>query len=214
MPVQEASLPAPPLWRLGYAPEPLEWPAWRYVGGGRFDDPQGQYRVLYVAERRRTCFAEVLATFRPSPQALAMLAAVEGADEPVPVKGTIPSDWHLKRRTQRLSLMRDQRWLDLRALSTLQALRTDLAGLLVLHGIPDLDAGVAQGSNRSITQAISRWAYDRGFQGIVYRSRLDNEIRCWAIFEGAAFLPEGRVEIITRTDPDLVDIAAAYDLGL
>ncbi len=143
-----------------------------------------------------------------------MLAAVEGADEPVPVKGTIPSDWHLKRRTQRLSLMRDQRWLDLRALSTLQALRTNLAGLLVLHGIPDLDAGVAQGSNRPITQAISRWAYARGFQGIVYRSRLDNEIRCWAIFEGAAFLPEGRVEIITRTDPDLVDIAAVYDLGL
>jgi hypothetical protein len=214
MVAQEAPTPISPLWRLGYAPEPLEWPEWRYVGSGRFDDPQGQYRVLYLAELRRTCFAEVLAQFRASPAVLAMLAAVGGTDEPIPTRGKVPSDWHLKRRTQRLTVMPDQRWLDLRALSTLQQLRSDLAGLLVLHDIPDLDAGVVQGANRAVTQAISRWAYERGFQGIVYRSRLDNEIGCWAIFEGAAFLPEGRVEIITRADPDLIDIASIYDLEL
>jgi hypothetical protein len=214
MPAQQAPSPALPLWRLGYAPEPLAWPEWKYAGGGRFDDPQGQYRVLYGAEARRTCFAEVLAKFRLSMEILAQLSAVTGTDDPVPAKGSVPSDWHLKRRSQQLLVTPDQRWLDLRSLSTLETLRTDLAGLLVLENIPDLDAATAQGPNRKATQAISRWAYDRGYQGIVYRSRLDNEIGCWAIFEDARFVPEGRVEIITRSDPDLTTIAEIYNLEI
>src|SRR6266550_2696501 len=36
------------------------------TGKSRFDDPNRQFRVLYVAERRLGCFVEALAPLRPS----------------------------------------------------------------------------------------------------------------------------------------------------
>ena len=54
-------VPAGPLYRIGWPPDPLAWPDWRFVGHNRFDDPERSYRVLYLAEQRSACFAELLA---------------------------------------------------------------------------------------------------------------------------------------------------------
>lgn len=58
---EPAILPAGPLYRIGWPPDPLAWPDRRFIGRNRFDDPDGKFRVLYLAEQRLTCFAELLA---------------------------------------------------------------------------------------------------------------------------------------------------------
>jgi hypothetical protein len=44
------------VYRLGREPDPWAWPDWSYASpdgtfGNRFDDPEGQYRVLYAGIR-------------------------------------------------------------------------------------------------------------------------------------------------------------------
>lgn len=56
------------VWRVGYVPEPWAWTPWQYATDGRFtgrwDDPDGVWRTLYVADTRLACYLEVLAAFR------------------------------------------------------------------------------------------------------------------------------------------------------
>jgi len=101
------------LYRIGRLPDPLAWPPWDYVGTGRFDDPAGEFRVLYATVQRRTGFLETLARFRPSLEVLAALEGVENTDEPFPMP-QVPADWYHARAIGRLRLRTRQRWLDLR----------------------------------------------------------------------------------------------------
>ena len=107
-----------------------------------------------------------------------------------------------------------QRWLDLRALATREALRRELAETLLRLELADLDLSGVLGPNRALTQSIARWAYERGFTGIVYSSRFDKAFDCWAIFEGAALEPIGLAEPLTRDDPDLLAAARLFGLSL
>ncbi len=64
------------LHRLGRRNGVWLWPDWAYAGddgtfGNRYDDPQGQYRVLYASSERLGVFLETLASFRPDPAILA-----------------------------------------------------------------------------------------------------------------------------------------------
>lgn len=83
-PVRDAPAPAGVLNRIGRCPSPLAWLPWQAVGTGRFDDPRGEFRVLYAAEQRLACFVETLAPWRPSLEDLARLRATWGADAPAP----------------------------------------------------------------------------------------------------------------------------------
>src|SRR2546423_12821017 len=142
MPVVLATAPDSPLFRVGRAPHALAWPDWRFVGGGRFDDPNGEFRVLYLAEQRVTCFVELLAGFRLDVELLASLAVITGPPEPPPTP-LVPVDWYTRRLVGRLVLTAGQRWLDLRAPETLQVLRARLSPILVRLGVPDLDVSAA-----------------------------------------------------------------------
>lgn len=211
MPVALATPPPGPLYRVGHAPDPLVWPDWRFVGGSRFDDPQDRFRVLYLAEQRVGGFVESLARFRPDLDLLARLAAVTGTTAPLPTP-VVPADWYTRRLVGTLRLLPGQRWLDLRAAESLQALRTELASILVALGLPDFDVSAARGPSRELTRQIAGWAYEHGFQGIAYRSRFADDVDCWAIFEGAALAPAGLAEVIAPDDIDL--LAAAQLFGL
>jgi hypothetical protein len=62
----EPVLPEGPVYRLARGPDPWAWVDWVYAGpdgsfGGRFDDPHGEYRVLYAASTRLGAFMETLA---------------------------------------------------------------------------------------------------------------------------------------------------------
>jgi hypothetical protein len=200
------------LYRVGRLPDPLAWPPWELVGDGRFDDPQREFRVLY-AGHRRACFLETLAPFRPSVEALAALQQVTGSQEPMP-RGVVPADWYQKRAVARLRLKTRQRWLDLRAAETREALRSELAATLLDLGLADLDLSGVLGPQRRLTQAIARWAYEHGYIGIAYLSRFDDALSLWAIFEGAVFEPVGVPEPIVPDDPDLVATAHLFGLAI
>ncbi len=86
-PITTSTRTTTPIYRVGYAPSPWEWTPWEYATDGRFagrwDDPDGVWRTLYCADTPLTCYLEVLAFARPSPQLIAELddIVVEEQDE-------------------------------------------------------------------------------------------------------------------------------------
>ena len=216
--LKEAATPSS-LYRIGFWPDPLEWPPLEFAGGGRFDDPNlaasnpAQFRTPYAAENRRCCFVEALAKFRPSLEVLAREREISGTDDPVSTT-TLPLDWCSRRCVGHFDLSPGQRWLDLRAFETREALRVELASTLALLALADFDMGDVLSRERKVTQAIAQWAYEQGYHGIVYSSRLDVTCNCWAIFDSAQFHPVDDPEPITLDDPDLRAVAAIYGLNL
>jgi hypothetical protein len=93
-------------------------------------------------------------------------------------------------------------------------LRRELSQALISLGLEDLDLGGVVGPKRQLTQAIARWAYDHGHTGLVYSSRFDAALTCWAIFEGAAFEPVGLPVPILPDDSDLVSVARSFGLAV
>ena len=208
--VVEAVPSISPLYRVGRKPNPLVLPPWSVLGGNRFDDPRGDFRVLYAGESRLACFVETLAPLRPALADIAALGASVGARvRPI---SHISADWRSARRIARLRLVPGRRWLDLRAPETCEALRVELADVLLRLGMTDFDVSGARGPSRDLTQTIARWAFDRGFAGIAYRSRFDDQLGCWALFEGDHYEPVGSPTPIRRDNPDLR--AAARGFGL
>lgn len=219
------------LWRVGRYPDPLAWTDWSFVGSGRFDDPLGRFRTLYLAEQRLTCFLETLARFRPSVQALAAVAAMndgdEGDDTPAivramagggpPTLGRIAADWLATRRIGWLEPIAGLRALDLRAIETREALRVELAPFLAAHGYQDFDMAHALSQDRRLTQHVARWVYDRNYRAIVYPSRFGAQYDCWVVFGGSTpaepppFTPLGTARI-QPDDPDLLQAVRTFNL--
>jgi hypothetical protein len=206
---------SPRLYRIGRAPDPFAPPPFDdgKNSGNRFDDPAGEFWVMYAAEQRRGCFAETLARFHPDLQLIAALKRLPDGDagDDTPPAGVVPDDWHLKRLVGEFRVAPRQRWLDLRELEIREMVRWELAPTWVEMGLDDFDLSDALTRRRDITQAIARWAYEQGYQGIIYPSRLDNAFDCWAIFEGAHFEVIGS-RSIARNDEDLAAIAQVYKL--
>lgn len=71
--------------RIGYAPAPWDWTPWKHAQGGRFDgrwdDPDGNWRALYVGDCALACYLEVLAPFRPDPVLAQQLAEIVVGDD-------------------------------------------------------------------------------------------------------------------------------------
>ena len=94
------------VYRLGREPDPWEWPDWSYASpdgtfGNRFDDPEGQYRVLYASAERETTFRECLARFRPDPAIVAAEIVENDDDENSPrtlPAGRVALSWMQNRR--------------------------------------------------------------------------------------------------------------------
>ena len=213
---RRARTPRRPLYRIGRPPDPLEWPPQAVIGHERFDDPLRQYRVLYAAAQRAGCFAETLASFRPSLSSLAIERAVRNADEPLRT-AQVPAAWWRNRLMATFRLAPGN-WLDLRTLTTFQVLREEFAELAGSLGLADVDLSAATGrvaiagQERRLTQAISRWAFEHDYHGIVYTSRLHHRFACWAIFESANIQSLGAPAPITPADPDFTRIARAFGL--
>lgn len=201
------------LYRLARLPDPLAWPPWEFVGSGRFDDRQRVFRTLYAAGQRRACFVEALASFRPAVSVLARLEAVIGSEEALP-GAVVPAEWYRKRGIGRFRVHLTQPLLDVRSLETRQVLRVELAAAIERADLPDLDVSGVCGPRRDLTQEIARRAYEHGFEGILYSSRLDSALTCVAIFEGAVIEPVGVAEPIDPLDPDLLAVAETFHLTL
>jgi RES domain len=203
----EAVSPAAPVHRLARRPDVWSWPDWAYAGndgtfGNRWDDPRGEYRVLYASTERVGAFVETLARFRPDPALVAALDAIDDEEELAP--GVVPAEWLNDRAVGEATLLGE--FARVGATRSLVYLRGRLA--------QDLDAAaIRQHVPRRTTQAIGRVVFDcGGFAGVQYESRLGDDIHNWAVFEPADV--SGSSEPLAEDDPDLALALALLGLRL
>jgi hypothetical protein len=172
------------LFRIGRRPDPWAAPDWSRIGadktfGNRFDDPDGEYRVLYAGSDRLTCFVECLACFRPDLELLAALGQIAGQHE---VPRFDVGDW-LRSRTMGSARVEGQ-FADIYASAWLALLRRKLASKAIALGIAEIDLSALQAPHpRRLTQLASRVVHSRGLNGVLYCSRFGGELENWALFE-------------------------------
>ncbi|MGH3551965.1 MAG: RES domain-containing protein, partial [Mycobacterium sp.] len=87
---------------MGYKPDPWHWTPWEFADEhgrftGRWDDPAGIWRTLYVGSSALACYLEVLAVFRADPVAARDIddIAIDDADDLYPTvhAGELPRTW-------------------------------------------------------------------------------------------------------------------------
>jgi RES domain len=224
----EGASPDGPLHRVARAPDAWEWADWAFAGpdgtfGNRWDDPLGEYRVLYASAERWGGLVETLSRFRPDPvlaRALEEIEDAEGGEEFE--SGTVPREWLAGRVIGTAGASGE--FAAIGRARSLAHLRDALADLAREHGIAELDAAAIRlRAPRAFTQAVSRHVFgcqgeDGGMQfaGVHYLSRLGDEIRNWAIFEpaggGEPPIAGARSGPLAEDDADLA--AALAHLGL
>jgi len=148
-PALSAARPEGVLYRVGRAPDPWAWPPWAYAGddgtfGNRFDDPDGEYRVLYASSQRVGPFLETLARYRTDPALVAALEEIADDDQdagryPTIAPGVVPAHWCESRRIG--AARHDGPFADIGQSSSVAHLRAILASRLVHYGLEDLDVG-------------------------------------------------------------------------
>lgn len=206
--------------RVGFAPEPWAWADWGYARDGhrfdgRFDDPEGRYRIAYAGDSLRGCLLELLAQFRPESVLSQDIASITDNDpngSATVAPGTVPRDFAEKRcmATARLT----GRFCEVTHSRT--------AAWLQHRFSRQVDTAILKDAQeRTFTQAVSRAVYeeDSSIGGLEYRSRWGDEETLWAIYErpvghggGATQLQHQRVMPLLRSHPDVVEVFALFNL--
>lgn len=167
------------MWRVGHQQSPWDFTSWEFATAGRFDgrwdDPDGVWRSLYVAETELGCYLEVLARFRPDPATVSALDAIDGDTDdhgyPTIGPGVVTADWR-KRRMIGCGQLTGMFFVPALTKS-LAALRKAFMSRAAELGVPDVDAAAVRLARpRALTQEISQWAYKAQFDtpGAVRRS--------------------------------------------
>jgi hypothetical protein len=216
------------LHRVGRVPDAWTWPDWAFAHedgtlGNRYDDPLGEYRVLYAGRPRLGAFAETLARFRPDLELTAELSLI--ASDPrddgfpaAPAPGAVPVEWCATRVVG--SARHTGTFADVGRSESLAHLRAALAARALHYGFDDLDAGeLRRRVPRAFTQEISRHVFVHGrdagghpLAGLAYLSRLGDDLVNWAIFETEP--PEDcSSEPVDPADPDLRAAFARFGLS-
>lgn len=198
-------LPEAGAWRVHPNPGVLPLLARDGLGLNRYDDPHGRYAVRYAAENLSGAMLETMARFRPAPEAEALLAAVEGVstdedDHLDPVDGL--RHWLAVQQVGRVALAAEGQLLDVhdpgllhdldkhplvRAALEESGLGTPLNPARLDEGIVRLGGPLGRPVTQALGRAVREWLPD--VAGLAYRSRLDDEEWCWAIWD------DTRVEI-------------------
>lgn len=213
------------IWRVSRGPDPLsirsaplDFSDLNTPGAGnRFDSPVGAYSVLYFATKQEGCFGETLVRMRPNP-ALVELVRRDWDEQGFMDPAAVPADWRTRRLAVRVSPQKSARFLDVEHPATHRFLERELAPLLALWDISELDVSVIRGADRRITRWISFWAWQAmtptgrpRFAGIRYVSRLNSDWECWALFDRAR-LEELEREPIHKSNSALRAVAKHFDL--
>ena len=210
----EAVPAAGPVFRLARAPDPWAWPDWSHARldgtfGNRWDDSEGEYRVLYASSARFGALLETLASFRPDLAAVAGLREIEGDGDAL-AAGTVPREW-FGRRVMGVAGLAGT-YAEVGAARSLATIRAQLAARALHHGLMDVDAAaIRTAAPRGFTQEVSRLVYEsrsadgEPLAGIRYRSRFDDGTDNWAVFESPPGEPESMrvldVEPVQPGDP-------------
>ena len=182
------------LFRVGRRPDCWAWIDWAFAGedgkfDNRWDDPLGTYRVLYASCSRLGAFLEALADYRPDLHVVAAYGEIEENDptaHETAAPGRLPERWRAQRIMGRgVSDGVDAPLVDIGAAASLATVRKRLAAEILRLKIRDVDAATIRDTDRKLTQAISRFIYERPqlFAGVYYLSRFGNDVGNVAIFE-------------------------------
>lgn len=175
---------SPTVFRVSYG-RPDVLPPWKFVGGGRFDDPQQTYRVLYTSLTAAGACIEKFQDFRPNDEMASFEAEFEfdesAGDLVIEVpSGTLLFDRYAVLLLGRLSLPQDAELLDLtvdtNARLFSEVLRRELT-------VADLVAD----RDYALSGQISRFGYTdgRGLAGIYNASKIDPvETQNVTLYEG------------------------------
>ena len=206
--------PAAAIYRLGKKPNPWAAPDWALAGpdgtfGNRFDDPDAIYRVLYASSQKLGCFLETLARFRIDLKLAAELAEIQGDADHIP-QGEVPVEW-IANRIMGVATASGE-YADICSSTWISRLRITLMVDLQKLDIDDFDASVLQKTApRTLTQAVSRIAFNQGLAGIRYLSKHGHDIENWALFEPFQILTL-KAQSIRRDDPSLERALQLYSL--
>lgn len=209
------------VWRVGHGPTPWRFTDWAYADhdgrfDGRWDDPEGSYRVLYAATSRLGAFVEALGDFRPDPMVVAGLEDIVADDEDAPASprpGQVPVSWSRGRVVGRASV--SARCVQVGHSRSLACLRRALSRLVVRYQLEDLDAATIRlRAPRAFTQHVSRFVYectdDNGtaeFDGLHYLSRFGDDLENVALFElasGNEAIADADAAPVSLDDPALL----------
>jgi hypothetical protein len=146
-----------PLYRLNRADKPSALYFDR-SGLGRFDGPDQGYGILYVAQDIHTCFAETYA--RDYSRNRTAQDRVQNAVAEVALKG------------RKLFEIRSTRVLNLVDLTGKGLVRIGADSILTTGNYP---------ASRRWSHRL--WQYSQQFDGIRYRSRVDNDRYCYGLFD-------------------------------
>jgi RES domain len=212
------------VYRVGRKEDPWAWPDWSFADtdgtfGNRWDDPRGQYRVLYASTSRLGAYVEVLSRFRHDEGLTDELDAIGPASEFPP--STVPPSWYEERLISRAVLSGS--FADIGTSQWISHLnQSEVKDRVVGMGFDEIDASVLRvGTPRRVTQEISRYVYDLStpyglprFAGITYGSRYGDDFRNWAVFEPASPHEERPFHVVVRDPvrPDDSDFKAACEL--
>jgi hypothetical protein len=222
------------VWRVGYRPDPWAWTPWQYAGdngrfGGRWDDPAGTFRTIYVGTDLLACLLEVLARFRADPHLSEDLSAIDedpddAAHYPTQVPGSVPVSWLAPRVAATATLI--GAYCAVSDKESLPTLRSRFLPLALRHGLADLDAGTLRlSAPRPLTQQVAAWLYDLHheheylFDGVLFQSRHGDGLTLWAVFERdddgdtSARLHATTTIELGRDDPALVEAFRLHRLA-
>ena len=215
--------------RVGYPPQPWAWTPWEFAAqgafSGRWDDPDGTWRTLYVGDSRLACYLEVLAPMRPDPRLAEELADIDEDPHdavlyPTLGVGLLPRTWASSRRVGQGRL---SGWYALPAdKETLPTLRARFLALAVRLELPDVDASAVRVSApRQFTQSVAAWLYLQAgpegapMAGVRFGSRHGDDLMLWAVFERPGDDPiSGRLSDLTSEAVDLSDPELAEAMRL
>lgn len=226
-----------PVWRVSLKKrEPFMPPPAHIQVHGRFDDPmdpsansQELYSVLYGAQTPGAALIESMAGLRPRlgaveeliSQTMLTVEEREAATKVQLAAGMVTSNWldanHLT--SGEIGLVAPV--FNLANAEAVQTVRFYLAPSLIAMGLDDLDFGELLGTNRTLTQAISRWLWtlevDPGkpmFSGIRYRSRFDPECICLALYQDRYKVSDTNTQPITPETQGFAEAAATLHLKI
>ena len=218
--------------RVGFEPDPWAWTPWQYAEHGRFsgrwDDPDGVWRSIYVGESRLACYLEVLAFARPDLQLQDELAGIDEDPEdevshPSLAAGLLPESWRWPRRVGSARLTG---WYALPGdKESLPTVRARFLALAIRVRLSDVDAGAIRlAEPREFTQAIAAWLYDQTapddtpLAGVQFTSRHGDGLALWAVLERpgddevSALLQEPQSEPVVQDDRQLQEAMRIHRL--
>lgn len=208
-----ARIPDTPLYRIARGPDPWEYPDWSkgtsnpdgtITFGNRFDDPDGQYRVVYASSEIVGCYVETLARFRPDATLTPELQRIAGEDDFQPL-GLIPEKW-FENRVIGCAEVRGK-FAEIYTGGWVGHLRSRLSPVCEKLGLGEFDLSVPmQARERIVTQQVSGIVHDlANYAGICYASRFGEDMRNWALFEDAWRIDRVWTRPVSPSDPELAE---------